>query len=117
MPDSEIIPEPFTAEDLVDPEFIRLMADRIQRQYPDAEVWLFGSYAYGRPNRNSDVDFGIVMNFSGYEERRSIELGARLASGHGRVPIDIVLVQKDTFEERSKQPGWFEECIGKGKRL
>lgn len=44
---------------------IRAVARRIGEQFHPDKVILFGSYAYGRPTKDSDVDLLVVMPFRG----------------------------------------------------
>jgi predicted nucleotidyltransferase len=33
-----------------------------KEQYPIREAWLFGSWAYGEPRADSDIDVGVVLD-------------------------------------------------------
>ena len=41
---------------------IRRLADQIARQFAPLRIILFGSYAYGKPTRDSDVDLLVIVN-------------------------------------------------------
>ena len=41
---------------------IRALAREIASQFQPEKIFLFGSYAYGDPSRDSDVDLLVVMN-------------------------------------------------------
>ena len=43
-------------KDKVTRSLIRKYADQIARQFHPNKIILFGSYAYGKPNEDSDVD-------------------------------------------------------------
>ncbi|MXY29193.1 nucleotidyltransferase domain-containing protein [Candidatus Poribacteria bacterium] len=43
-------------------EEIQTMADDIVREFEPLQVILFGSYAYGAPTADSDVDLLVVMD-------------------------------------------------------
>jgi uncharacterized protein len=47
---------PIAAED------IEAAVDRIAENFAPRQVWLFGSYAYGAPTVDSDVDLLVVMD-------------------------------------------------------
>ena len=60
-------------------------------------VYLFGSHAEGRAHRDSDVDVGVLLNWTSYPDRaRRFEARLQL-SGHighalGRNDVDIVIL-------------------------
>ncbi|GHT56560.1 hypothetical protein FACS1894109_05910 [Spirochaetia bacterium] len=65
------------------------------------QVYLFGSYAYGRPGTDSDYDFYVVLN-DGAELPILVmqTLYRSMAGMHRRTPVDILAQYKRTFEER-----------------
>ncbi len=60
------------------------------------QIILFGSYAYGNPNEDSDIDICIIKdNFnSKIEEKRKI----RAALKNIKMPKDILIAKKNEFE-------------------
>ena len=56
---------------------------RIKRQnrgaVSSAKIILFGSYAYGKPDHDSDVDFLIIMPFKGKDNTRRLRYLKELA--------------------------------------
>ena len=43
---------------------IQAIADKIAREYKPEKIILFGSYAWGHPHEDSDLDFFIVKKTS-----------------------------------------------------
>ena len=41
---------------------IRTFSDAIAREFHPRKIVLFGSYAYGKPTEDSDVDLLVIMN-------------------------------------------------------
>lgn len=39
---------------------IRMIAERIRKEYCPEKIFLFGSYAYGKPTEDSDIDLFII---------------------------------------------------------
>ena len=39
---------------------LKKLADKIKEITPATKIYLFGSYAYGTPNEDSDIDLGYV---------------------------------------------------------
>ena len=67
---------------------IRKFAAEVARRFRPAKIILFGSYAYGKPTPDSDVDLLVVMPCKG----RSLDaaLNVRLAVEAG-FPLDLLV--------------------------
>ena len=63
---------------------------------PD-KIYLFGSYANGHANEDSDIDLLVVKDTLEPKYRRSIEI-QRLLIG-SKLPVDIVVYTNDEFEK------------------
>jgi predicted nucleotidyltransferase len=44
----------------VERKVIDVLAERIQSRYRPEKIILFGSYAWGKPNKDSDIDLLII---------------------------------------------------------
>jgi predicted nucleotidyltransferase len=69
------------------------------------KIFLFGSYAYGMPNENSDYDFFVVLR-DGTEKPILVlqNIYCNLAKKQNYVPVDVLANYKSVFTERSKLP-------------
>ena len=80
-------------------------------------VYLFGSYVYGTPNQDSDLDFYIVVD----DNRTDIlDLTVRAYSACSemkRHPVDILVGTKSRFEARKHRPTIEKEVYQKGVLL
>ena len=67
---------------------IRQFSDRIAREFEPEKIILFGSYAYGQPDEDSDVDLLVIMPHEGrsQEARRAIRRRATAP-----FPTDLVV--------------------------
>jgi uncharacterized protein len=63
---------------------------------PD-KIYLFGSYATGEANEDSDLDFLIIKDSPEPRYKRSMEI-QRLLIGT-KIPADIVVYTNDEFEK------------------
>jgi len=103
---------------MVTESIIQQLVDRI-KQFEPEKIILFGSYAYGTPNDDSDVDLFVVKNVKN-EDRRDLRLSIR---GHLRdiiynqkVPVDLLLDSQEHINERIKiGDSVYEEIMNKGK--
>ena len=53
---------------------IQELSDEIARKFHPDKIILFGSYAYGNPSEDSDVDLLVVLPFEGKALRKSLEI-------------------------------------------
>jgi len=69
------------------------------------KIILFGSYAYGIPNNESDYDFFVVLK-DGTENPVLVlqNIYCNLAKNKNYTPVDVLANYKTTFYERSKLP-------------
>ncbi len=68
-------------------EQIQQFAQRLGEEFAPQRVILFGSYAYGRPTRDSDVDLLVIMPFEGSTATKSVEMQLKV-----RAPFPLELL-------------------------
>jgi predicted nucleotidyltransferase len=77
---------------------IRRYCDSIAQEFHPEQIILFGSHAYGRPHRDSDVDVLVVLAREKWRGRRpSLEIRRRIAAGF---PVDILVRAPSELRER-----------------
>jgi predicted nucleotidyltransferase len=77
---------------MVDYKDILRTARQIARQFKPQQIIPFGSYAYGTPTEDSDVDLMVVMNYCGREHAKAMEILPAV-----RPPFSVdLLVRKPT---------------------
>ena len=64
---------------MVDERRIAKLSERIVREFQPERIILFGSYAYGQPRPDSDVDLLVVLPFEGRAFRKSVEILNRIS--------------------------------------
>ena len=82
---------------MVDMKNIRDVGQRIGRRFHPQRVILFGSYAYGRPTEDSDVDLLVVMPVHGSTVDQSVEI--RMAV-RPPFPMDLLVRTPEKLQER-----------------
>ncbi|MBI4660717.1 MAG: nucleotidyltransferase domain-containing protein [Verrucomicrobia bacterium] len=91
---------------MIDWADIRRYCDAIAREFKPQRIVVFGSYAYGNPTDDSDVDVMVVMPFSRKRRvRPSLEIRRRIAAGF---PVDILV---RTPEEIVRRLRWGDSFI------
>lgn len=92
---------------------IRELAEKISKKFSTKKIILFGSYAYGKPTSNSDVDLCIVADLG---TKRKIELLREIRREINlsvQYPIDVLLYDVKEFSERSVLQNTLEYKIAK----
>ena len=82
---------------------IREIRDTIVNAVPAEKIYLFGSYAYGNPNEDSDYDFYVVIPNDSMRPIDAIGSIYMAMCGMKRRPADILAGTTEIFERRSKQ--------------
>lgn len=98
----------------VDDNLLREIRARIVDAVKPERIILFGSYAYGKPKDESDLDILVIMNSELPRYRRSISIYRCLAGL--LIPKDILVYTPEEIEEWSEVPQAFiTTAIRKGK--
>ncbi len=100
----------------VTPRKIRAVVDKIVQDFNPEKVVLFGSYAYGKPTIDSDVDMLVVMKSN---ERPAARAAKIYAAIQGKTfPMDILVRTPEELKERLESgDSFFIEIIDLGKVL
>src|SRR5712692_4962689 len=93
---------------------IRHFARRIAERFQPDKIILFGSYAYGKPHNESDVDLLVIMR-----TRNAIDQSIRIKTAFKRLfSLDLIVRTPWQIERGLKDDNWFlREIIEKGKVL
>lgn len=86
----------------INDEIIKIK-DTIVKTVPTEKIYLFGSYAYGAPNEDSDYDFYVVIPDGGMRPIEAVGDIYLAMRGIKRRPVDILAGTVETFERRSKE--------------
>ncbi|HWY86665.1 MAG TPA: nucleotidyltransferase domain-containing protein [Gemmataceae bacterium] len=99
---------------LVSQSVVRTMVRRIVRRFHPERIILFGSYAYGDPDADSDVDVLVVMAARN-ETDQAVRI-RELVDPH--FALDIIVRTPRNLAWRLEEGDWFlREIVGKGKIL
>lgn len=81
---------------LIDNNTISNIVYRIATNAHPDKIFLFGSYATGQANEDSDIDLLVVKDTLEPRHKRSIEI-QRLLKG-SKLPVDILVYTNEEFE-------------------
>ena len=95
---------------------IRSFCDAVAKQFRPRKIVLFGSYAYGKPTRDSDVDLLVIMPRTRYRgERMSFRIRKAIDA---EFPMDLLVRTPAFIAKRLAWKDCFtEEIMRKGKVL
>jgi uncharacterized protein len=91
---------------------IRAFVDQLVRRFRPGKVILFGSYAYGQPTPDSDVDLMVIMPLRGCGARQATRI--RLACPRS-FPVDLIVRTPAQVRQRLRMgDAFFREVTSKG---
>jgi predicted nucleotidyltransferase len=76
---------------------IKRVCAQIAREFRPQRIILFGSYAYGKPTSDSDVDLLVIMPLNGRPTEKAVEISSRLEH---RFPIDLLVRSPEEVRRR-----------------
>ena len=95
---------------------IRRITNIIIRQYKPEKIILFGSYAWGKPTKDSDLDFFVVKKTKATTLKRLNEVGGLFM--RRLYPMDFLVYTPDQIRRRLAMGDFFvKDVIRKGKLL
>ena len=100
---------------MITQEQIKDFGQQLAREFHPLKVVLFGSYAYGNPGPDSDVDLLVVMPLVGTPVDKSVEMRLKLQP---RFPLDLLVRTPAKIRERlAMGDDFIKDIFDKGKVL
>ena len=81
----------------IQPDVIRLLARQIADRFNPQKIILFGSYAYGQPRPESDIDLLIIMKTELRESKQALQIRQFLNPLFG---LDIIVYTPQKMDQR-----------------
>ena len=82
------------------------------------KIILFGSWAYGKPEADSDIDLLVVMPFEGSPFRQAGIILNRVIQSVGVLPLDLLVRTPEQLHERlAIGDAFVHEILERGKVL
>ena len=96
--------------------FLQEAAQRIGQKFHPQKVILFGSYAYGHPDRESDVDFLVIFSDRQKSRKRYAEISKELEPRP--FPVDLLIRSMKEIRYRLKiGDSFIQEIVNNGRVL
>lgn len=94
---------------------IKRLCREIVEHFNPQKIILFGSYAHGTPNEDSDIDMLVIMPYQGRESQKAIEIRQKIRTA---LPLDLLVRTEKEFKKRIEMEDFFmREISEKGKVL
>ena len=94
---------------------IRCFSKKLAEEYKPRQIILFGSYAYGKPGPDSDVDLLVILPGKSVDSMKSVEMRLKL---HPDFPLDLLVRSPMAVRKRVAMGDCFmKEILEKGKVL
>ncbi len=87
---------------------IQSYCDAIAREFRPDQIILFGSYAYGQPTPDSDVDLLVILPFKGNDVAKAIQIRSRFDTPF---PLDLIVRKPEFIARRRRERDMFIELV------
>ncbi len=95
---------------------IRNITEQIVEKYKPEKIILYGSFAYGKPHKDSDVDLLVLKKTKKRKTKRHLELDRILLDR--TMPLDILVYTPQEIEKRVSLNDFFiKNILKQGKIL
>ena len=98
-------------------ELIRRIVDRVVAEYAPRQVILFGSYAHGTPDRDSDIDLLIVKETEEPFIERVTQVCKATRGMHKGIPFDPIVLTPAELDGRLRKGDQFLQDVMKKGRV
>jgi predicted nucleotidyltransferase len=90
----------------IDKQITKIVKQIVKKFHPE-KIILFGSYASGDANPDSDIDLLVVMSVEGLKREKAVEIGVALHNI--KIPKDIIVTTPEEFEWKKDTCGTIEK--------
>lgn len=99
-------------------EIITKIAKKIETQYQPQKIILFGSYAWGNPLDDSDLDLLVVKETDERPRKRSLSVRRILDEENGLIGMDILVYTPEELSRRMEiGDSFLSRILSEGKVL
>lgn len=93
------------------------IVERIVEKYKPEKIILFGSHAYGKPTKNSDIDLFIIRESEKRRIDRFCEVQKIIRDIKSIYVQPVVFTKKELYERLKIEDDFIKEILAKGKVL
>ena len=88
---------------MVTEQTIEEVKQRLIKTYNPIAIYIFGSYAWGSPDEESDLDILVVIDHLTLKPWEDVIAGHKALAGLG-IAKDLLLIDKNRFDQYSIEP-------------
>jgi predicted nucleotidyltransferase len=92
-------------------EQFELLKNTLKEKFGAKQVFIFGSYAYGEPDQDSDIDLCVITDLKNKRKIDVIREIRRELINLISNPLDILVYSENEFEERASLRNTLEHKI------
>ena len=98
---------------LINRKLVQNYCNDVAREFRPEKIILFGSYAYGQPTADSDVDLLVILPFRGNDVAKAIQIRSRFDTPF---PMDLLVRKPEFIASRLHERDMFvEEVMTRGR--
>lgn len=86
---------------MISEEQMDSLVNTISEKFNPQKIFLFGSYAYGNPGSDSDLDLCIITDLGGKRKIDLVRDIRREVRPYFQIPMDILIYEDKEFNERA----------------
>jgi len=91
--------------------------DILSKTYDSENILVFGSYAYGKPSNDSDLDIAIIVKKSNLPQYKRSRIGYSKLRGIG-FPVEILVFTEDEVDRlKNVKTSLISTILEKGSQL
>jgi predicted nucleotidyltransferase len=95
---------------------ISRIIEKIKKYFQPEKIIVFGSFAWGNPTRDSDIDLFIIKDTKEKPRKRALEVRRIISEENAFVGIDILVYTPEEFRKRMEMGDSFlSKIMKKGK--
>lgn len=88
--------------------YLKVVVEKITSNFNIERIILFGSYAYGQPTTDSDMDLMVVMETDEIPHKRAVPI-RKILKGVG-LPKDIIVKTPEEFKKFRDSGYYYLSC-------
>ncbi len=97
---------------------LNTVVSKIRKEYKPERIILYGSYAYGEPTEDSDIDLFIVKDTQRNRIERYVEVKTIIYDRHRGISVQpLVLTPQEVVERLELGDDFITEIVTKGKTI
>ncbi|MFB6226094.1 MAG: nucleotidyltransferase domain-containing protein [Candidatus Paceibacteria bacterium] len=104
-----------TKQPKIEEDVLDRIVKKIKTEYSPDQIILFGSYARGNPDPDSDLDLLIIKDTEKPQRKRQQELRKKIYPPEA--PFDLIVLTPDEVKRKRKSGVFINNILNKGRKI